>query len=137
MNRKPFDPRILFQNVERCKSHRGFDTGEISTSLVVSDFVNRLSCGRSSRICCRLRKWSLYSPVGLVKGLEVFEEILEKVDTGGELDIDVTIVFENEPGNVGNDEFVFLMAPPVFEIPCMCRFQYDTQSAKNKAYHDH
>jgi alpha-amylase/alpha-mannosidase (GH57 family) len=61
---------------------------------------------------------ALNLPICLIWSLEeVFEEILEKVDTGGELNIDVAIILENEPRNVRNKELVFLLTTPVFKIP--------------------
>jgi hypothetical protein len=34
---------------------------------------------------------------------EIFEEVLKQLDTGGEFNIDMAIILQDQPGNVGND----------------------------------
>lgn len=59
----------------------------------------------------------MYGPICLIQRFEeVFEKILEKADAGGEIDVNVAIIFENEPGNVGNGEIIFGVATTMFKI---------------------
>jgi hypothetical protein len=118
MDWEPFDSGIFFRDMKRSEPHCGFDAGEVSTSFVVPNFIDWFPGGGATCVG-RARCSSLLNfPICLIRSLEeIFEEVLEKIDTGGELNIDVAVIFENEPRNVRNNEFIFLLATPVFEIP--------------------
>jgi hypothetical protein len=114
MDWQAFNTRVFFGNVERCKPHCSFDARKVASSFIVPDFVHGFPCGRVSS---RIRRLFMYGPICLIQRFEeVFEKILEKADTGGELDVNVAITFENEPGNVGNGEIIFGVATTMFKI---------------------
>jgi hypothetical protein len=117
MDWEPFDSGILFRDVKKGKPHCSFDAGEVSTSFIVLNFIDWFPCIGVTCVGCALCSSLLYFPIRLIWSLEeIFEEVLEKIDTGGELNIDVAIILENEPGDMRNNEFVFFLAAPVFEI---------------------
>jgi hypothetical protein len=53
----------------------------------------------------------------LVQGFkEIFEEVLEKVDPSGELHIDVAVVLQNQPGDMGNNEFIVCVPASMLKV---------------------
>jgi hypothetical protein len=56
-------------------------------------------------------------PVGIIQRLEeVFEEILKQLNTTGEFDIDMAIILQDQPGDVGNDEGVLSVAASMLKV---------------------
>jgi hypothetical protein len=44
---------------------------------------------------------------------EVLEKVLKEIDAGGELHVDVAVIFEDKPRNVGNDECILKMTTAI------------------------
>jgi hypothetical protein len=63
-------------------------------------------------------------PVGVIQRFEgVFEKLLKEVDTGGELHIDVTIIHEDKPWNVGHNEGIFKVTTAMFKVTWEKKFK--------------
>jgi hypothetical protein len=46
----------------------------------------------------------------------IFEKILEQSNSAGEFNIDVELIFGDEPRNMGNNTLVLGMSPPVSKV---------------------
>jgi hypothetical protein len=49
---------------------------------------------------------------------KIFEKILEQSNSTGEFDIDMEVIFGDEPRNMGKNTLVLGMSPPVFKVSC-------------------
>jgi hypothetical protein len=47
---------------------------------------------------------------------KISEKILEQSNSAGEFDIDVGVIFGDEPRNMGSNTLVLGMLPPVFKV---------------------
>jgi hypothetical protein len=115
---KPLYARLLLRNVERSKAHCRFDAGQILALFVIADFIDRLLlrwCG-SAIAALTIGQLFGYRPVGVIQRFEeVFKKVLKEVDVSGELHIDVAVILEDKPWNVGHDEGIFKMTMVMFK----------------------
>jgi hypothetical protein len=103
--------------VEGGKPRSSFDARKISSAFIIADFVHGFS-GRRGGAYVRCLRWVFVDfPVGLVKRFEeVFEKILKQRDASGEFHIYMTVVLENQPRDVGYNELIFRIAPPMIKV---------------------
>lgn len=112
--------------MERSEARGSFNAGQVPPPLVVADFINRLfpRCSGSPIGALGVGRLFVYRPVCVIQRFkEVFEKVLEEIDAGRELDIDVAVVFQDEPRNVGHNGRIFKMATTMFEVTWQKKFK--------------
>jgi hypothetical protein len=90
---------------------------QISASFIIADFINRLSGSRGVRQIGGLLRDSSVRLVRLFE--EIHEEILEKCNAAREFNIDVAVIFEDKPWNMGHNALVFRLSPSMLKVSCM------------------
>lgn len=83
------------------------------TSFIIFDLINSFMSAFRGRWFCHLYNCPI-SFIGTF--VEVFEEVLEKVDRGRPFKVDVTIIFSSEIRNVQYDITIFRLTAAQLKI---------------------
>jgi hypothetical protein len=115
MNWKALHGRSLFGDMKRGNPSRCFNARQVSATLVVSDLIYRFASGSS--LFPSVPRAFPHRPIDFINSfVEIFEQVLEKVDTHGILDVDMAIILEDKPCDMGDHKFVFALTALMLKV---------------------
>jgi hypothetical protein len=101
--------------MKRGNPSRCFNARQVSATLVVSDLIYRFASGSS--LFPSVPRAFPHRPIDFINSfVEIFEQVLEKVDTHGILDVDMAIILEDKPCDMGDHKFVFALTALMLKV---------------------